>query len=276
MLLSLATESGNDHALPPITRTLPQAEHLHRQLRRRIKYLTDHSPVLSGRDVLGQPPTTAHEHAHILPLDLDEDGHLEHILIWAPMGLYQTAQTAIRAVRQTVMKGGVGELEGAFDAAGDLASLRQLSGRLGRFVEQLLGPPEGGSEWVSLTPFIAPRHLKRNGKNTLEGLVCAELASRGLPGAISIEPLSGPGIGATVQGTTAGEEGAGEAPRLSRLMLNRFRHFVRVRRAGPPPPVDRGYAIRLRFAEPTPGPICLGYGSHYGLGLFRTIPASAA
>jgi hypothetical protein len=35
------------------------------------------------------------------------------------------------------------------------------------------------------------------------------------------------------------------------------------------PPVDCGFALRLRFAEPVRGPLCLGYGSHFGLGLFQ-------
>ena len=34
------------------------------------------------------------------------------------------------------------------------------------------------------------------------------------------------------------------------------------------PPIDTGFAIRLRFDSRVVGPICLGYGSHFGLGRF--------
>jgi CRISPR-associated protein Csb2 len=30
--------------------------------------------------------------------------------------------------------------------------------------------------------------------------------------------------------------------------------------------------VRLTFSEPVQGPICLGYGGHFGLGLFLTDP----
>ena len=48
-----------------------------------------------------------------------------------------------------------------------------------------------------------------------------------------------------------------------------MRHFIRVRRhGGSAPPVDVGYALRITWKEPVPGPIVLGYGCHFGLGLF--------
>jgi CRISPR-associated protein Csb2 len=33
-----------------------------------------------------------------------------------------------------------------------------------------------------------------------------------------------------------------------------------------------GYGFQLTFAEPVPGPLALGYGAHFGLGLF--VPAT--
>ena len=35
-----------------------------------------------------------------------------------------------------------------------------------------------------------------------------------------------------------------------------------------------GFGFRLSFASPIPGPLALGYGSHFGLGLF--VPADLA
>lgn len=249
MLLSLSTASGNDHALPNVTRTLPQAEMLHKHLGDALKRLgLGHSRALSGCDELRERLTERHAHAHILPLDLDGDGHLEHVLIWASMGLDATAQAAIRAVRQTYTKGGIAPLKLALEAAGSLADLRHLSGGYGDGLHALLGPEQGATEWISLTPFVPPRHLKARGKNCLEGQIAAELASRGFPEPLEIEVCD---------------------PRHQRWL--RFRHFVRTRRNGPAAPIDCGFPVSVRLARPHAGPLCLGYGSHFGLGIFAAI-----
>lgn len=245
MLLSMATQSGNEHALPTVLRTLSQAEHLHRQLVGNLR--GSHSRVLTGCDEQRHPLREPHRHAHILPLDLNGDGHLEHFLIWAPMGLDGTAQTAIRQLRRTFTKGGIGPLRLA--VAGSVAKLDELMTIPGGWGDALRRYVGSGSEWVSATPFVPPRHLKKRGANTLEGQVQAELASRGMPAARRIEVLD---------------------PHDSDL-ARRLRHVVRVRRFGPLPPIDCGFALKLDFAEPISGPLSLGYGSHYGLGLFSVV-----
>lgn len=253
MLLAVATASGNDHALPSVTRTLPQAELLHRALVQTASSHRQHSAVLSGCDEAGRPLKARHKHAHLLPLDLDGDGHIEHILIWAPMGLDVNAQRAIRAVRRTFTKGGVGALKLALVGMGDLGSLGGLSAPWGPGMRALLGPSKGALEWVSVTPFVAPRFLKSSGKNCIEGQVQDDLHSRGLPELIKMTVVP-----------------PGESPAAAR-----FRHFVRQRRSGPQSPVDCGFFIRLTLAAPAKGPITLGYGSHFGLGLFAAVPASS-
>ncbi|HVO26926.1 MAG TPA: type I-U CRISPR-associated protein Csb2 [Candidatus Margulisiibacteriota bacterium] len=246
VLLSMATACGNTHALPSVTRTLAQAEMLHRALVARVAEFPRHSTVLTGRKPDGRPLEDSHRHAHVLPLDLDLDGHLDHVLIWAPMGLDADAQAAIRAVRRTFTKGGASPLRIAVAASGNLRDLRRLQSPYGDSLDRLLGRSEAGLVWRSLTPFVAPRFLKARGRNSLDGQVQAELASRGLPPA-TVVTVSDPHR---------------EASAL------RHRHFVRVRRHGPAPPIDQGWSLEMRFAQPVPGPIALGYGSHYGLGLF--------
>lgn len=249
MLLSLATASGNTHALPPVVRTLPQADLLHRAL---VSFATrhgGHAPVLSGCDQGGIPLAGPHQHTHILPLDLDGDGRLEHFLLWAPMGLDATAQAAVRAVRHTFMKGGNAPLRVALAGTGDLQLFRNLPGDYGAGLRKVVGPAAGATDWISRTPFVPPRHLKKQGKNSLEGQIIAELASRHLPAPEDIQVID---------------------PRQDQQFLP-LRHFLRSRRTGPPPPIDCGFAVALRFAEAIPGPLALGYGSHFGLGLFQAV-----
>lgn len=244
MLLALTTPSGSQSALPPRTRALPQAELLHRGLVAQAgRGQRVHCSELTGRDAEGKP-LVGHQHAHLLPVDLDGDGHLDHIVIYARMGLGPAAQMAVRALKRTWTKGGVGELHVALAGQGDPDHLRKLPAPLQAGVTALIGEQGGSRIWKSLTPLVLPRHQKRQGSNTLEGQVLAELASRGLPPAV-VEVLPWDDV------------------------TREMRHAVRARRhPAKQPPVDAGFAVRLTFATPVCGPLSLGYGSHFGLGLF--------
>lgn len=246
MLLSIATASGNDHALPSVTRTLPQAELLHRALVSLAERQGIHSRALTGCDEKGRPLLGPHDHAHILPLDLDGDVHLDHILLWAPMGLNHRDQAAVRAVRQTFTKGGVGPLRLALAGSGELSDLSGLPGTFGDGLRAVLGSHVAATVWRSTTPFVPPRHLKKRGRNTIEGQIAAELTARSFPPPAEVRMV---------------DPHEDERAR-------RHRHFVRSRRYGPAAPVDCGFTLELRFSNPVRGPMCLGYGSHFGLGLF--------
>lgn len=239
-LLSLTNASRNDHALPPVTRTLPQAELLHRKIIGIAERKGTLPSELAGRDESLRPLQGPHEHIHINPLDLNGDGHLDHILVWAPGGFGADAQTAIRSVRETPTKGDIEPLRLALAIMGNINDLTQAQGTIGQHLGRIVG---SASTWHSLTPFVPPRYLKRSGKNTLEGQIRAELRSRGFPEPIAINQL----------------------PPNNQ---SRFRHFNLVRRRGPEPPRTLGFDICLEFETPVSGPIAIGYGSHFGLGLF--------
>lgn len=244
MLLALASASGRSNVLPRMERALPQAELLHRALVARAHRLHGHSPVLSGCDEHGRPVGGPHRHAHLLHLDLDADGCLDHVLVWAPMGLDADAQAAVRAVRKTFTKGGIEPLRLVVAGAGsDWSGIRDMPAPLGDAMRSVVGTSR---QWVSCVPFVPPRHLKARGSNSLEGQLRAELASRGLPAPRTVVLLD---------------------PRVDDR-ARQHRHHVRVRRMGPPPPVDMGFTLRIAFDEPVEGPLCLGYGSHFGLGRF--------
>ncbi|MCS6796952.1 MAG: type I-U CRISPR-associated protein Csb2 [Myxococcota bacterium] len=247
-LLALTTSSGSMSALPPIARTLPQAERLHRQLVARLGENAAQCPEVTGRGEDGAP-LQGHRHAHILPLDLDADGHLDHVMVHAKMGLGELARRAIASVPRTWSKGRIGDISVALVAEGKLESLRRMPEPLGGAIRALLGPSR---HWVSATPFVPPRHLKSRGRDTVEGQVLRELEVRGLPRAdVELLPWTGRWL--------------------------ELRHFVRRRQ--PPavqPPVDIGFVVRLTFAEPQAGPLSLGYACHFGLGRFVCEPDRAS
>ncbi len=241
ILLSLTNASRNDHALPPVTRTLPQADLLHRHLVSVAAKKGAPPKVLTGCDENRRPLQGQHEHAHVFPLDLDQDGHLDHVLFWAPMLLDAEAQAAIRSMRKTFTKGGIEPLRLAVAAMGDLRDFGRMPGDYGSGIARIT---DSASVWQSVTPFVAPRYVKTHGKNTLEGQIKAELDSRGYPPPVNVKLL-----------------------RLDQFP--KFRHFKLTRNRGPQPPVACGFAVRIEFAQPVKGPIALGYGSHFGLGLLE-------
>lgn len=245
MLLAITTPTGNRSALPPVTRTLPQAELFHRAIVGRLGNGQRVScPELTGKDDFNRPLQNHHEHAHTIPVDLDADGHLDHIIIYAAMGLGDAAQRAIRTLRRTWTKGCTSDLQVAVVGSGDLELLRQLPPQLSGQIEQLLGPPDGCLVWESATPFVPPRFLKARGKNDMLGQINAELTSRRLPEAASVSVCG--------------------------VRTRTLRHYIRRRNhGGVSPSSGMGYGLRLHFTEPVRGPLLLGYASHYGLGLFR-------
>jgi CRISPR-associated protein Csb2 len=230
-LLALASNTSHGDVLPRFSRALPQAELLHRAL---VSFVTEASAELVGKDAEGRP-LEGHRHAHYIPLDLDQDGRLDHFLVHAPMGLGSAAQRALGRLQRTWTKGG---REPLYVTLAGLGTLREFT-RLG---DVSLPELATSSLWRSRTPFVPPRHLKAR-RHSLEDQVQAELSSRGLPAAIRIDACN---------------------PREQR-----FYRFVRTRRdADRAPPAQRFFDLRLELERPARGPITLGYASHLGLGLF--------
>ena len=112
-----------------------------------------------------------------------------------------------------------------------------------------------------MTPFVPTRHGKRKrsgepkvdeaglqvGSPTHDLLRLLELA--GLPAVDALEPIDGVVL----------------AGRLVRW-LDFYRW--RSRRGGGARGDSRGYGFRLTFQEPVSGPIAVGFGAHFGLGIF--------
>lgn len=238
ILLALASDTRQREVLPQFHRALPQAELLHRALVSRMHGLQ--GEVFTGKDSNCQQ-LSGHRHAHYIPLNLDrsEPNRLDHILLWAPMGFNEQAQQAVLKTSYTWTKGGEKPLFVTVAGMGSLEDFQTLTGSCA------LGP---SCIWESRTPFVAPRHIKRNGKNTLINQIKAELTSRNLPDA-TIEIIS-----------------------RDQATNKRMHRFVRVRRnSKKAPPQNHFIAVRLTFSTPIQGPICLGYASHFGLGLFAPL-----
>jgi CRISPR-associated protein Csb2 len=238
-LLTLASDNKGGQLCPLLIRALPQMERLHDTA---VACSNGQCAALRGCDA-EQKPLRGHRHAHWLPLDLDGDGRIDHVLVHAPMGLDPAAQQTLSRIHRTYGKD-LPAIVVSLAGFGSLATLRrQLRTQRGSHPAELAT----AMVWESRTPFLAPRHLKAAGKNSLAGQVQAECESRGYPVPVLVEELS-------------------RDERVER----RFLEFIRSR-PDKAPPQTRPLGLRLTFAAPITGPLCLGYASHFGLGMFAGV-----
>jgi CRISPR-associated protein Csb2 len=239
-LLALSSDTSRAEVLPLFDRALPQAELLHRALVSKLGDPPRDCPELSGKDERGQK-MLGHKHVHFIPLDLDEDRRLDHVLLWAPMGFGADAERAIRSLRRTWTKGGNKPLFITLAGIGHREEFAVLGGKP---VAELAE----ARTWVSSTPFVAPRHMKAK-RHTLEDQIQAELESRGLPPAVHTE------VSSTSVAWKAG-----------------FHRFVLTRRdSARRPPLTSFFHLRIELKSAIRGPLMLGYASHFGLGQFRPV-----
>lgn len=198
-------------------------------------------PLLSGH---GLEKTDAHRHAFWLPEDADGDGRIDHLLAHVPAGLSGKSRTAVESLRRLWNRDGQ-EWEVVLEGAGEA----------GRFA----GPAGAGSVlcrsgqvFETVTPYLMPWHAKP--RFGVEEQVRRECGARGLPEPKSVDMLQRIRIA--------------ERERKP-LDFHRFRA-----KRGQIQPDTRGCFLRLTFAKPVAGPLALGFGCHFGLGLFVAKRAS--
>jgi len=193
------------------------------------------SSIFSGKGVDGRP-LEGHGHAHYLPSDDDGDGRIDALTVYAPDGFGERERRALSRLSELKRHDSPYPLRAVLLGMGD-ATIAERIGKPSRF-------------WISITPFLLERHPKPNGKAGPEEQVRLALRRRGFPEPIGIESV--PWI-----------EWRGHR--------TRWLEFRRWRSRGNGPAVALGFGFRLEFEGPVAGPIALGYGSHYGLGLFAAV-----
>lgn len=249
-LFALSTDRKRD-VLPLMERALPTLALFRRALLSRVGDEQTHGgcPELSGKDEHGQPlRDRGHDHAHYIPLSLDRRnrGRIDHILVFASMKFGGVAQRALRSLRKTWAKG-VDDLAVTLVGLGERKSFCRIGGS---FIPEL----GTAASWTSWTPFVPPHHVEAAGRDSLEGQVRRELQRRRLPALETFRCVR-----LTNEPGAQQQDGAG-----------RFRHFARTRQGAEGPPAPPGlFRVAITLQTPVPGPLCLGWGSHFGLGLFR-------
>jgi CRISPR-associated protein Csb2 len=225
---------------PSVISTIEVSERVHRKLmgihKRIIKDQTKISPKFSGKGEDGKP-LQGHQHIYVLPLDWDRDGWLDHLAILCKVPFNHQELVALDRLN-TIYQ---------LDGKPDIYFVPLKWGR----IEDLIASGSS-TRFTSATPFVPPRYYRKGRGPLMEWLteeVRREAINHGLPEPVEIKPLT-------------------------RLSFKGGRHIrwleFRRNRKGDAPKM--GYGFDLIFAEPIVAPISLGYGAHYGLGLFIPAP----
>lgn len=188
------------------------------------------SPKFSGKDAAGNPQT-GHRHTYILPFDKDRDGRLDHLLVYCSEAFDQSEIAALDKMNSLWQP----------DGRPDIHCLPLVLGQMKDIFEECTCV-------ISATPFVPPRHYRKGRGEFGEWLIeqiRLECNYHNLP------PPSQVRI-------------------LPELLLAGGRHFrwleFRRNRKGDNPQI--GYGFEMEFSQPVTAPFAVGYGCHFGLGLF--------
>lgn len=207
------------------------------------------SEILSGKDAEGRPLKN-HRHASYLPTYETQSNEIDHLAIFAPEGFEKKDLDALLSLR-TLYRYGLDRISLVFQGLGTPEDFRTVP------------IMQTAKNWISATPLILTRHLKYR---------------KGVSGEVYAVDSPEDQIRAEIKNKY------GDSYRLKSVMFDdspevlhntnvRPFHFSSRRRRGS---IGDGrlYKVQLEFEECVPGPIALGYASHYGLGMF--VPAGGA
>jgi len=222
--------------------------------------LSNGSSVFTGCDESGSS-LKGHAHAFILSesnmaLGRGRNGEITHVTVYAPAGFGSVEVSALEDLKEIQGSGLYVQL--------NLLGLGSPEDFGGLNLERGQSPLLAKSRtWVSRTPFIPTRHPKatRAGvpKVDASGLQIGSpeqdlrrlLKLGGFPAPVAVEPVAS---------TKLGEQEVA------------WHVFLRRRETGEGKPAANGagYGFRIEFPEPVQGPVAVGYGAHFGMGMFMS------
>jgi CRISPR-associated protein Csb2 len=211
--------------------------------------------VFTGLDHDGKPRID-HQHAHIFCEANGPRDAVSHITIWAPMGFDEAACLALRRLN-TVWGYGGHDLRLVLHAIGQPEEFGACA---------LIGTAK---KWRSITPYVSTLHAKtyRDGRPKMD----ASGWQQGSPAHDLLRHLAKHPHGAGAKIRQLDER---ERPfhfgcnSLHSLQFQTHRDGDGRRGNG------SGSAFEITFAKPVTGPLALGYGAHFGLGLFVPVADS--
>ena len=231
--------------LPRITQVLSVAERVHQSLCK----ISDNASIFTGHDLEGKP-LTGHQHAYIWCEALGERDAITHITVYAREGFPQETTRALRKLRKVWGHGGH-ELQLVLLGLGTTDTFED---------SRVFGESD---VWESYTPFVSTRHRKtfRDGRPKLDeaGWIIGSPEH-------DLRRLLPPDKLALLKKIEARSRAKINDRELRWLQFGTERNHGGGCRAH-----EFGAGFRLTFSKPVKGPINLGYGAHFGLGLFMSL-----
>lgn len=252
--LTVARYEVVSNVLPRLTKTISVADRIHQTLCSKSDTGQGSLSVFSGLDSEGKP-LRGHQHAHIFCEPGPKRDSIQYITIYAPIGFNEAAQTALRLLSKTWGKGGH-----------DLRYVLHGIGEIKDFKDTPLF--RSSKRFRSLTPYFSTRHAKTYSDGR------PKLDSDGWP------------IGSARQDLKRLLELRNNLPPVqigkpsNYVTLPNGRHVsnlqfqtTRSGKQSAPNPAEAA-AVELIFSEAIQGPLALGYGTHFGLGVFVPVTES--
>lgn len=218
---------------PPIENTVLVADLMRKSVMSRIGKAFGVEAIpsyISGHDRHGGALRDNHKQAFWLPADTDHDGFIDHIAVFVQDGFDKSIQNLFYGIR---------ELNNGHDLKLDV-SFRGFYSR--EDIEKKCDLFSKQNSWRSGTPYFMPWHEKKKfGRNEQIKKECKMRGFDYVGVADYIINLS-------------------KKP----ISINRFYN-----RHNKLKPINHlGSALKISFSNPTRGPISLGFGAHFGLGMF--------
>jgi CRISPR-associated protein Csb2 len=158
---ALNTATVGRAVLPAVTDTLLVADRFRSAA---MALCREPSRTLSGHEA-DDSPCKDHQHAFWWPMDEDNDGFIDHVMVWAPSGFEQREVDALRRLTRLRQRGGRPDILVTPTFLGQYVAYRPWN----HGSDSLSGSTEGvTTRFVSATPYFCPVHLShgrgRSGK----------------------------------------------------------------------------------------------------------------
>jgi CRISPR-associated protein Csb2 len=271
---SVARFAITSKVLPAITEALSLSERFHQAL---CYYLRDRRcPTLTGVDENGEK-LHGNDHVYFLP-ECNDHGYMTHMTLFADRGFDDTAFRAFAELRKVWGAKGF-DVEIVLLATGHPVDFASSSSDASPYFQP-------SKVWTSITPFIPVRHLKINQSNIAKEDPTRNNLPIGSPAQDCWRLLDvvAPSLTHLNQNYHTDYHAENRRPELLIKQVqiinpgSRIQHGIRdipclnyklQRRTGNGIRVgQRGYALQIEFQKEAILPFGLGYGGHFGLGLF--------
>ena len=226
---------------PPIEKTIMVGDLMRRSVMSKLKNTHGSQFIpsnISGHDEHGNSLRDNHRQAYWLPIDTDNDGLIDHIVVYVSDGFDKSIQESFSRIRELHNNEGL-RLSVFFKGFHNRDSLDK---KYSLFRKQ--------KEWVSITPYFMPWHIKKGYE--MKDQVKKECKNHWKNNNILRIDDHAIQVGNRKIATTSFENTRNQKKPINAV----------------------GQAIKLSFDNDVRGPVVLGACSHFGLGMF--VPADTS